>query len=71
MDLHVPATPHVNPVERANLAGGVNSMNRSEKESKNRCLLLFALIPVFLLTAVAHAQQTTGVPCSPSRDHNS
>jgi arylsulfatase A-like enzyme len=42
-------------------------MNRSEKESKNRRLLLFALIPVFLLAvAAAHAQQTTGVPCSPS-----
>jgi hypothetical protein len=53
--------------KRANLTGGVNSMKRSEKGSKNRRLPLGVLIPVFLLAvATAHAQQTTGVPCSPS-----
>jgi hypothetical protein len=42
-------------------------MKRPEKGLKNRRLLLGSHIPVLLLAAAAaHAQQTTGVPCSPS-----
>jgi arylsulfatase A-like enzyme len=43
-------------------------MKNIEKVRKVRGLLLFSMVvPMFLLTAAtSHAQQTTGVPCSPS-----